>query len=98
MGKKERMEGGKGYEKEGRRKEGGGEGENGGREGRRAAVIAHEMHYEDELTGRSERQMQAESHTVSAKAGDGVGLLFSLPLYTFNTDRVRQHSPRTAPL
>ena len=64
-------------EEERKEEEEGGEGENRGREGRRAAVIAHEMFNEDELTGRSERQMQAESHMVSAKAGDGVGLLFS---------------------
>lgn len=60
--------------------------------------MAHEVHNEDEPTEGSERQMQAERHMVSAKAGDGVGLRFSLPLYTFNTDRVRQHSPRTTPL
>lgn len=49
-------------EEERKEEEGGGEGENGGREGRRVAVIAREMHYEDELTGRSERDASGEPH------------------------------------
>lgn len=80
VGKKERMEGEEGYrrrEEERKEEEEGEEGQNRRREGRRAAVMAHEVHNEDELTEGSERQMQVERHMVSAKAGDGGFAIFS---------------------